>query len=211
MPRVLGTSDRDYEDNPDGIILVFFLVAIPLCLVLDAVLLSDHIWEGGFTETKQSGLVLFSSLVFAQGARRFSQASSYLWVVALFLAALFIRENDAVLDHISHGFWAYLVLPLVIVAGLIAWRGRGDLRQAFARHRASGTLMHVLIGLGILIVISRLVGSGMVWRPLLGEDYTWQFKSIIQEGLELVGHAWLAYGSYLSYRENFGQRAPRQQ
>jgi len=53
----------------------------------------------------------------------------------------------------------------------------------------------------IVIVFSRIIGSNSLWRELMGGDYQWAYKTIIQEALELSGYVLIAYGSWLAYRE----------
>ena len=58
-----------------------------------------------------------------------------------------------------------------------------------------------IVRLLIVLVFSRVFGSHLLWRELMGGDYDWAYKAIIQEALELSGYILIAYGSWLAYRE----------
>jgi hypothetical protein len=62
----------------------------------------------------------------------------------------------------------------------------------------SKSWIYVTIGLLIVLVLSRLFGSGwLIWNAVMGEGYRAEYKAIIQEGLELFGYIFIFYGSWL--------------
>ena len=59
----------------------------------------------------------------------------------------------------------------------------------------------VAVGLLITILFSRLFGTGQLWQAVMGEDYRSLYKSIIQEGLELLGYVLICFGWARIYRK----------
>ncbi len=54
---------------------------------------------------------------------------------------------------------------------------------------------YIVAGLLVLLVFSRLYGSGTLWREVMGPVYTNGYRSFFQEGTELLGYVLLAFGS----------------
>lgn len=185
--------------------LVLAAILGPVMVYLDATVLFDNMSEESLTEAFQALLVGGSALLFFAGAIKLPKARVYLTIAGLFLASMFVRENDVYLDQIRHGFWA---LPVVIMLGLAAFygvRNRHRLKKPLYQHAATRQWAYLMVGLIIVLVFSRLFGSGDLWRAVMGESYQWQFKAALQEGIELMGYMILGYGALLSYLNRFGQ------
>ena len=67
---------------------------------------------------------------------------------------------------------------------------------------------YIITGLIFILLFSRLFGTGILWREIMGDNYDSLYKDIIQEGLELTGYMLVGYGSllHLMYRRPFSGR-----
>jgi hypothetical protein len=114
---------------------------------------------------------------------------------------MFVREFDNHLDRIAHGFWVYPAVLLAVTSIVYARLCGRTVLAPMAVYTQTRSYVYLSIGLLIVIVFSRIVGSNSLWRELMGDDYQWAYKTIIQEALELSGYVLIAYGSWLAYRE----------
>ena len=58
-----------------------------------------------------------------------------------------------------------------------------------------------MFGLLVVLVFSRTFASkGFLWNHLQDKNFPSSLKSIMQEGIELMGYAFIAYGSCLFLR-----------
>lgn len=185
--------------------LCLVALAVPGVVYLDAVVLFDNMSEQSVTEALQSVLLVLSASLFAMGARRQPHAAGYLGLMTTLFVIMLVRENDGHLDHIRQGFWIFPALAIAAYGAYWVWQRREALRTPFLNHSASGRGMFVFFGFVFLVIFSRAFGSGDLWRAIMQENYSWQFKAAVQEGLELMGYAIIAYGSIGSYLTRFGQ------
>lgn len=184
--------------------LMALLVLVVMVVRLDVLVLSDTISEDSVTETLHVILTLCTGLIFVQGAIRNPQARAYLICVATMCGLIVIRENDHFLDQIWHGFWKWPALALGLTGLSLVLRFKGTLAVPLLQHfqTRSGTFMYC--GFLLLVVFSRLFGTGALWEPVMGAAYDPRIKSIVQEGLELLGGGLICYGAILGVFQRFG-------
>lgn len=41
----------------------------------------------------------------------------------------------------------------------------------------------------------------MIWKHIMIAEYSYDYKAALQEGLELLGYIFIAYGSYIFHRQ----------
>lgn len=180
--------------------LAALLIGVRFIVAVDAGTILAGASEYTVTEFAQEGLILFSAILFGVSAWQRPESRGFLILVAGLFGCMFIREMDNHLDKITHGFWVYPALLLAVTSIVYAsFSGRAVLvhMAAFTQTRS---YVYVSIGLLIVIVFSRVFGSGSLWEEIMMSDYQWAYKTIIQEGLELSGYFLIAYGSWLGYR-----------
>ena len=213
-----GTSERFAGSLPVGqhtfsmgrflgeaIALVLMSVLVPFLIYLDATVLFGQISETSLTEWTQALLIFSTAALFFVGARKIPTARGYLMSAATLCFCMFLRENDAHFDDIWHGFWAVPVGLVFCFGFAFAVRHKETLRAPFLRHAATREGAYILVGFVVLLIFSRIYGSGDLWRPVMAENYSWEFKAALQEGIELMGYSLLTFGTVLSYRSGFGQ------
>ncbi|WP_421181670.1 hypothetical protein [Aeromonas enteropelogenes] len=179
---------------------VLFLLVLTLVpavtVVLDLHWLHNGVGEDSITELLQEGVLLSIVIGLYWKGRAIPAVRAFLWLLAGFFGCLLIRELDVYFDRVWHGFWLYPALLLASLTLVHTWRhGRDTLLSGgvqFVRHRSA---LFALFGLLLVAVFSRVFGSGsLIWNDLLGMDSGFDFKTALQEGIELLGYNYVAYG-----------------
>ncbi|QBY01776.1 hypothetical protein E2K80_14455 [Rhodophyticola sp. CCM32] len=194
-----GTHRLVFPILIEFLVLLVLLIAVVLAINIDVVILENNLSEVSVTEILQSVFILVSAMIFAWRAWRHIRSRGYFIAVATLFACMFVRENDALLDHIRHGFW---IVPVGMIAcfGIISvCRYRDSLAGPLARHFQERHTTFIFIGLLLLLVFSRLFGTGSLWQAVMGAGYDPSVKTVVQEGLELLGYALITYGTVLSF------------
>ena len=161
------------------------------------VTVTGSISEASVTELAQESLILAAACLFGFTAWRCPKLRSLLVLVAGLFGCMFIRELDAVFDIVFHGFWLYPAL--LLAAGSVIYATRCT-RMSFRESRElliTSPFRSVSFGLLIVLVISRVAGTGKLWSFILGSASAGHFyKNIVQEGLELWGYGIIAAGAW---------------
>lgn len=199
-PRFASTVLRIAAET---VLLTVLMAAVVGVVWYDTAYLGNTMSERSLTEAMQSAMLLAVTLSFAFGAVRYVAARGYLVLATTFFAMLFIRENDAVLDQIVHGFWVVPALVIALVGAVLTHINRDTLTVPLVRHFEHRSATFVYIGLLVLVVFSRLFGTGALWVGVMGASYDPNLKAVVQEGLELLGYMILAYGACLSVIRGF--------
>ncbi len=189
-----------------GLCEFFFLALVSLVPALfafiDIVFLGDGVSELSLTEITQETLLFVSALLIGHSAWRHADSRGFLMLMAGFFACMLVRELDGLLDNIWHGFWfwpAFLLAIATITYVMIYCRD--TILEPMANFIDSKAFFYIMFGLIVVLVFSRVFGSGAIlWKSLMGPDYNPVLKSTLQEGLELFGYIFIAYGSYLFIR-----------
>jgi hypothetical protein len=179
--------------------LVVLTVAVPLMVAVDVLWLEHGIKEKSVTELAQKGLLLLSALLIGLSARRHTESRGFLVLVAGLFAAMFIREADVYFDMVAQGSWLYPALAVSLLAIVYASRQRGTVIAPLIGNLQTKSFNYIMIGLILVVLFSRLFGTGQLWREVMGEDYRNLYKSMIQEGLELLGYVLICFGSVRLY------------
>ncbi|UTW12739.1 hypothetical protein [Marinobacterium rhizophilum] len=182
--------------------LVIAMLWVPLAVSLDTGLFNGEVSETSVTELSQEALLLSSSVLFWILSARRPFGRGFYTLVAGFFSCLFIREQDAAFDQISHGFWVYPALLVAILTLILAAFQRKTIMPAMAAATHSVPFTHILIGLAILLFFSRVLGTGSVWELVLPAPHDSLAKNIVQEGLELLGYILIFYGTLLFRRSS---------
>lgn len=180
--------------------------ALPaICVYIDLKILNNGIAEISLTEITQESMLLLSALIFLYGSYKKPSSRGFLLLAGGFFICIFIREMDQFLDEIQHGFWVYPALSVALCCILFArLRFSGTTLEPLGSFIDSKSYVYILVGLITLLVLSRTFGSGnLLWNHLLPADYAFNFKTAVQEGLELYSYGLILYGSLLFWRYDF--------
>jgi len=205
-PRFPGDARTVFDAVAEFLLMGLLCVLVSLLTATDAVILGRRIGEGSLTETAQHALLIGSMLLFGLRAWRQPASRGASVLVAGFLGCMAIREMDGFLDRIAHGFWVWPALLVAAAAIAFTWiQDRSRLLAGLADLARSPAYYPMLFGLLIVLVFSQTFGSGyFLWYHILDESTVRSFKPAFQEGLELLGYAFLFYGSW-----RLGYSAPR--
>lgn len=192
--RSLSQSESVIKYN-----FIYGLVIILICLLVNASIRLDFYFLKGipeisFTETLQAIALLLIVICFKQ-AMRFEHIRAGSFLVGGFFSVLLIRENDFWFDKIFHGFWAYPALCLSLFTVFIFIKAKRKSISQFRRLLQFQAMNKVIIGTILLIIFSRIFGTGSFWQSVTIND-SFIVKTIIQEGLELLCYCLIAIGAY---------------
>lgn len=171
------------------------MAALVGILRLDLSLSADPLSETALTEMTQEALLAVSAVCFGWLARQFPQQRGFYILVAGFFSTMLIRELDALFDLIRHGFWVYPATLTVLASILTAARFKETTLEAFASFLRTPQSNTIIYGLVIVLVFSRLFGMGTLWHGVMGSDYLYIVKSVVEEGTELLGYGFIVCGS----------------
>jgi len=176
-------------------------VGVITAINIDYFFLENNLSERSLTELFQQLLLLASVAIFTWSAAKIEQSRTLYILIAGFFACMFLRELDYYFDMIVHGFWVY---PTVLLASLVityAVKHSENFINSVREFSQTNAYFNILVGLVIIMVFSRLFGSGTLWKDVMNDDYHHIYKTIIQEGLELFGYVFVFIGSFHQLRE----------
>jgi len=191
------------------ILFTFFISTVPLIVALDTIILGGSANEYSFTELSQEALLLAVSIAFGVNACKRPEQRPFLILSTAAFTSFLIRECDIFFDFIYHGLWQALIITLVFVSIIYAFKNRETLLELIVNFTRTKSYTYFLVGLSIILAFSRLFGTGKLWIPIMANDYDPHYKSVIQEGLELFGYIFIAYGTYLYLRPDQKRRAEK--
>ncbi|WP_298844610.1 hypothetical protein [uncultured Roseobacter sp.] len=184
-------------------VIITFLATSGI-IYADVLLLQSTMGEASLVQIAQVLMIGVAGAFFAAGAWSYPAQRGYLVLIATLFSCMFIRENDGVLDMITHGFWFWPACATALAGGLLFFLNRTTVAGPFRAHADTGPFWIVLVGFFQLILFSRLFGSGQLWDHVPGGAHPDVIKSVVQEGSELVCYALILLGSYQSLKNRFG-------
>lgn len=183
-------------------ILISLLSAGVITIInIDYFFLENNLSEQSLTEVFQQLLLLASVAIFSWSAYKEEESRTFFILVAGFFGCMFLRELDYYFDMIVHGFWFYPTILLAISVIIYSIKNDEFLLSSVRSFSQSKAYFNILIGLVIIMIFSRLFGSGTLWKEVMNEDYHHIYKTIIQEGLELFGYLFLFIGSFYQLKD----------
>ena len=190
------------------LVLQTALIIIAVFIIIkDADLIVQGNSESSWTEYAQEFCLLVAIILFAFSAKLYPQARGFLVLVTGFFATMLIREADDLFNQIQHGFWKYPALMVTLLTVLYARKCSGTVKQPLWNFLDSKNFVYITLGLTIVMVFSRIFGSGHFWRHVMADAYLPVYRNIIQEGIELLGYVLVLFGSILVCIEVWHQRA----
>ena len=175
------------------------MISVPVIAGIDSVLIGHGTTETSITELMQEALILLSAVLCGLAAWQHPKSRGFLTLAAGLFGCMFIRECDAFLDTITHGFWVYPAIILALATILYALTCRETLIPTLVSYLGKKHFTYIFIGLLVVMVFSRAFGAGYLWEAVMGTNYRSAYKSLIQEGLELFGYIQVAYGALLLF------------
>ena len=182
------------------IIISLLSAGVITTINIDYFVLENNLSERSLTELFQQLLLLASVGIFIWSATKVAESRTLFILVAGFFGCMFLRELDFYFDMIVHGFWLYPTLLLASSVIIYSVRHNDYLVSSVRSFSQTNAYFNILVGLVIIMIFSRLFGSGTLWKEVMNEDYHHIYKTIIQEGLELFGYVFVFIGSFHQLR-----------
>jgi hypothetical protein len=182
---------KDISSIVSGI-LRFIVLAIGFAmmagLISSDIMANDSISECSLVEITQEVFLFVCGFLFLIRARLCYSQRGFLLLVSGFFFCMFIRELDGLFDLVWHGFW---IVPDLLVAALfigLACSFKKTIIQPMALFFNSRSCIVISIGLGIVLVFSRIIGMKILWEHMMGVSYVPAVKNMVEEGTELMGY-----------------------
>lgn len=174
-----------------------FMISIVLIIYVDTVIFDHGVSEYSLTEFTQEGLIFVSVIIFFALSKNQPESRGFLVLCGGFFSVMLIRELDGFFDEIKHGFWVYPAIVVTLITLIYAHKSPGTVSGPLVHYFQTSPFVYITIGLLIVIFFSRIFGSSIIWRVVMGDNYMAGYKAIIQEGVELLGYVFVFYGSVM--------------
>ena len=168
---------------------------IPVIMKTDILVLQNNMGETSITEFMQQLLLLVAVVVFYVNAKVDGQGRAFWILVAGFFGCMFLRELDHYMDAIVHGFWFYPTITLAIGTIFYALKNGEHMVETAIEFKRGNAYLFIFIGLVIVLIFSRVFGTGSLWEDLMADNYDRLYKTIIQESMELFGYLLIFIGA----------------
>ena len=176
-------------------------VAIMTAGMLELASIEAEDWsfqESGLVEWMQFAAVLATGFILIWSGRRWEgSVRGPVGVAGLLAWVAAVRELDYVFvdSGVPYLSWwqpaaALLILIVVFVAG---WRETE--KQALRKLAASPPAIFLFIGFVTVVFFAQLAGRGDVWKAVMGNSYSHDFKRTLEELVEIYGYFWLLAGA----------------
>jgi hypothetical protein len=175
--------------------LMVISVTVPLIIKFDVINLGSDIPEVSLTEFTQHVLLFCTVLIFSLSAKKLPQQRGFYVLVAGFFGCMLLREHDYYFDIINHGFWFYPTIILALASIFYTCKNSDNFIASALQFKKTNAYIYIVIGLTIVLIFSRLFGTSGLWQIIMKSDYQRDYKTIVQEGLELFGYAIVFLGS----------------
>lgn len=157
-------------------------------LISSDIMANDSISECSLVEITQELFLLVCGILFLNRARLCYPQRGFLLLVSGLFFCMLIRELDGLFDIVWHGFW---IIPALFVAALfigLSCSFKNTIIQPMALFFNSKSCVVISIGLGIVLVFSRIIGMKILWEHMMGVSYVPEVKNMVEEGTELIGY-----------------------
>ena len=154
--------------------------------------------EYSLTEHLQSAFSIISALLFLYSFKSNKDLKPVSLSLAALLLMMFVRESDMHLDtYAFDGAWQSIVACIILFTVTYLWENRQDIRKAALHYSQLSSNGLLICGLIVTLVFSRLMGRGVFWQSVLGDDYVYlrRVKNIVEEGTELLGYSLILFAA----------------
>ncbi len=170
-------------------------LALAFCILLataipyvNVFMLDNKVGEHSLTEFLQEVWIALIVVLLLRLASKRPEMKEAFVLLAFLFAAILVREMDFVFDRLFRGAWFCVVTVLFIACVVYVYKHIETTADSLSRFFRSFQSGYLICGLLIVLVVSRLLGSGFFWKEMLGEHYTRVVKNMVEEGAELVGY-----------------------
>lgn len=151
--------------------------------------------ENGMIEWLQFGALLAVSLILARNARASTRFQHAFTILACFAAFASAREMDGNLDVAIPGLGWKIGYIFVAYAGYVFYKSGGDAMRQVRECCDSNGFLLLWAGFIVAIPFAQLVGHGAFLQAIMSDDYSRDYRRIIEEIGELMGYGLILIGS----------------
>lgn len=174
------------------LMITLFTASLPMLVSYDHNL---FFLENGPLEWGQFALLVGSSTIFLTASRSVSAFRELFLVLASLSAFAAIRELDGLFDKWrSFGGWK-VGFVLIFYAAYLIYAHRVSFSRQLAQFLPTSAFAVLWGGFIMALPVAQLIGHGLFFQALMGEDYQRIFKRVIEECVEFVGYLILLAGS----------------
>jgi len=177
---------------------IFSTIAISFLVILarraDYIWLGNNIGEQSVTEMMQLLMLVIAAISFYRLISVTSVKGASI-LVSGFFTVLIIRESDAFLDQIAHGFWVFPAL-IVTFFSIISAAYNRLIINGFTQLLRIPSMQVLVCMTFFLLTFSRLYGMGDFWKVVMGDAYIRDVKNISEETIELLFYCLIALNAF---------------
>ena len=148
--------------------------------------------EGGLIEWSQLSMVIGMGLIFGHQSVAKPQARTLYTIFTCLFAFVAIRETDSLWDTLGIN-WK-LAYVLILYAIYVGYANFQTLKEQFRVFLQSSSMPLIWAGFIIVIPFAQLVGNGDFLRAAMGDDYSRDYKRVIEEVCEVMGYLLMLLG-----------------
>ena len=152
--------------------------------------------ENGAIEWLQLGFLVAISMMFLREAFLSPRFHQVFVLLACVPAAAGVREMDADLDRIIPWLGWKIGYAFILYAGFVGYANRQILGPQVTRCLKSRAFALLWAGFMVAFPFAQLVGHGAFMQAIMGDDYSRDYKRMIEEIGELMGYGLLLIGSF---------------
>jgi len=186
-----------------GLVGRFSVYAVLLGVISAGMLWGAVVYDSAFydevgpVETLETVFAMLTALIFLSAARKDRNRITNAVLIAGLFFCMAVRESDYFLDElVCRHAWKVIVTGLVVFFALYALRNRQELIRSVMSFMSESSFGIFISGLLVLIVFSRLFGYGDFWEAIMDDSSYKTVKTIVEEGVELMGYFLLLVSSF---------------
>jgi hypothetical protein len=151
--------------------------------------------EETLIEYTQDFLLIFMiAIAFLTAYKRVDWREFFVFIGVAALIMLLREQNNWFKAEVFRGAWQLCVV--MVLVPFLFWLNKN--KHKFFKQLKQFDRLHGIpagvIGLMILLVFSRLIGKKEIWQGVMGEDYIYGVKMVMEESVELLGYSLMTAG-----------------
>ena len=151
--------------------------------------------ENGLVEWLQIAALLGSAFVFLRASKTVYTVNFAFVVLASFAAFAATRELDAIIDPLVPVLGWKVAYAFILFAGFLYYQNKREVSRQVREVVASNGFFLLWAGFTIAIPFAQLVGNTAFLQAVMAEDYSRDYRRIIEELGELMGYGLILIGS----------------
>ena len=184
---------KKYLNFVKGCFLEFFILAFIIMLMvamifIDVLILHNNVGEVSLTEFLQESFLVTIVSIFGYLAFKYERIRYGMVLIAGLFSCMLIRELDFIFDQIPVLSWFHVAITVTIICFYKGIKHKESALFGLVDFCRSKSFYMMMCGLLTVLVFSRLLGMGILWRNILSGEYQRVMKNVFEEGCESYGY-----------------------